>query len=236
MDSSTYYFQIGFSKCGTTSIAAFFNRSGIPCVHFDRGRLGRQMQRNLLDNLPLLTGYDDRYRVFTNMEYYAADDYFEGFKRYPELMESYEDSKFILNTRNRENWIRSRFNFFMRGGKDLPILEYWRYRYDTTDRDVLADYWREDWEAHHQNVISDIPGERLLVFDIEQDDPALLCEFVGLPSDYAPHYTHENVGLNAVGLSIARSVPLSVKRIIPRGVKDPVKHFLRRRKVWDDVS
>ena len=38
------YFQIGFKRCGTTSLAAFFNRSGIPCAHWDRGRLGVESQ------------------------------------------------------------------------------------------------------------------------------------------------------------------------------------------------
>ena len=93
MSETTRYFQIGFRKCGTTSIAAFFNRNGIPCIHHDRGHLGCRMQQNLRQGAPLLAGYDEQYRAFANMEYYFADGYFEGYKLYRELMESYEDSK-----------------------------------------------------------------------------------------------------------------------------------------------
>ena len=88
------YFQIGFMKCGTTSIAAFFNRNGIPCVHYDQGRLGRTMQRNQLRGIPLLTGYDDRYQAFTNMEYFTARDDFAGYKLYPEIMQARLYAKF----------------------------------------------------------------------------------------------------------------------------------------------
>ena len=236
MDRSTFYFQIGFNKCGTTSIAAFFNRSGIPCVHFDRGRLGRQMQSNLLDNLPLLTGYDDRYRAFTDMGYFASDDYFEGFKRHLEMMDAYADSKFILNTRNRENWIRSMFNYYADRGSNVAVFQYWQYRYGTTDRDALADCWRQEWDVHHENVIAEVPGDRLLVFDIEQDDPALLCQFAGLPLEYARYYTQENAALNEVGIFIARWLPLAVKRGIPQGVRDYVKQWMRRDKIQDRAS
>ena len=236
MGDSTYYFQIGFNKCGTTSIAAFFNRSGIPCVHFDLGRLGMQMQRNLLDDLPLLTGYDDRYRAFTDMGYAAADDYFDGFKCYLELMDAYADSKFILNTRGREDWIGSMFNYYADRGNNVAMFQCWQYRYGTTDRDALADFWSQEWDVHHRNVISDIPGDRLLVFDIKQDDPALLCEFVGLPPEYALHYTQENAGLNVVGRFIGRCVPHAVKRVIPRDMKNPVKWWLRRGGIRGGVS
>lgn len=36
------YFQIGFQRCGTTSIALFLNRCGLPCVHYDEGRLAKR--------------------------------------------------------------------------------------------------------------------------------------------------------------------------------------------------
>ena len=60
-DRRTRFFQIGFPCCGTTSIAAFFNRCGIPCVHHDRGRLAQRMRANLEAGARPLEGYDHRY-------------------------------------------------------------------------------------------------------------------------------------------------------------------------------
>ena len=65
------------------------------------------MRMNLLQGAPPLAGYDHIYRAFANMEYCFDEGYFEGYRHYKELMVAYEDSKFILNTRDRENWIRS---------------------------------------------------------------------------------------------------------------------------------
>lgn len=41
------YFQIGFHRCGTTSLWRFFERNGIPTVHFDKGNLARRMRDNI---------------------------------------------------------------------------------------------------------------------------------------------------------------------------------------------
>jgi hypothetical protein len=228
LSETTRYFQIGFRKCGTTSIAAFFNRNGIPCIHHDRGHLGCRMQQNLRQGAPLLAGYDEQYRAFANMEYYFADGYFEGYKLYRELMETYEDSRFILNTRDRESWIRSMMTHARRPGPFRQYPEYHRQKYGTTDWKVICDIWRGEWDEHHEKVQAEIPAERLLVFDIEKDDPRRLCEFAGLPADGARHYKQENPSLNGVGMVIARCTPLAVKRAIPRSVKWPIKRMLRR--------
>ena len=79
---------------------------------------GRSSSEDFPDNLRHQPASDvdtGRYRAFTNMEYYAADDYFEGFKRYPELMESYENK---VHSEYQEPDKQQ-----VRGGKDLP-LEY----------------------------------------------------------------------------------------------------------------
>ncbi len=230
MVGSPRYFQVGFRKCGTTSISAFFSRNGIPSVHYDDGRLGRRMQRNHRRGVPLLAGYDDRYQAFTNMEYYDSRDYFEGYRHYAEMMAAYEDARFILNTRDQERWIRSMVSYAVRPGAQKVIKEqYHRWRYGTTDMEELSDLWREEWDAHHRDVIADIPAERLLVFDIERDDPALLCRFAGLPPEGSRHYTQANPSLTPVGAALSRLVPIAAKRAVPSRIKHPVKRWLRRR-------
>ena len=59
------YFQIGFRKCGTTTLWDFFNRNGIPAVHWDEGDLARRMRDNLEAGRRVLDGYDERYAAFT---------------------------------------------------------------------------------------------------------------------------------------------------------------------------
>ena len=77
-----FFFQVGFQRCGTTAIATFFERCGIPAVHCDEGRLAKRMRVNIEAGARPLAGYDERYRAFTNMNWSAADDYYDAFKPY----------------------------------------------------------------------------------------------------------------------------------------------------------
>ena len=226
MDEPTKYFQVGFKRCGTTSLWAFFNRNGIPAVHFDWGRLGRTMERNLGEGLPLLRGYE-RFDAFTHMEYSAPHAWFDGFRRWPELMETYENSRFILNTRSREGWIRSML-------PNNPERRYWRMdyfeaRWGTSDPDELAELWSRDWDEHHRSVMAGIPEDRLLVFDIERDSPELLCDFIGLPAEAARHWSRENAKLHPLAARLASKIPVPVKRMLPDRMVRPIKRGLRRR-------
>ena len=223
----TRYFQIGFQRCGTTALAAFFNRCGIPCVHHDRGRLAQRMRVNLAAGARPLAGYDERYRAFTNMNLNAARDYFDAFKHYGALRAAY-GGKFILNTRPVEHWVRSLMAHQAQRGRREMRLNY-ELRFGTSDAARVADCWRAEWEAHHRNVREEIPEERLLVFDIEADPPERLCDFIGLPRACARHWRQENPTMNRFGRLVAACVPLAAKRRIPQGLKQPLKRRLRRR-------
>ena len=213
-------FQIGFQRCGTTAITRFFQRNGVAAIHYDGGRLGRRMARNLADGLPLISGYE-RYTVFTNMEYSERDHWFEGFRYWRALMTTYEDSRFILNIRDRERWCRSLFAL----GHANPdvMLPYFRARYGTAKFETLAEIWRCDWDSHHRDVIAGIPPERLLVFNIEKDPPTLLARFAGLPDQAAAVWTMENPTLTPAVAAVVRRVPRSIKRAVPDWIKLPVK-------------
>ena len=226
MEERTRYFQIGFKKCGTTSLWAFFNRNGIPAVHFDWGRLGRRMQANQAQGLPLVAGYE-AYHAFTNMEYSTPHDWFDGFRCWPELLETYPNSLFILNTRDRENWVRSML-------PSDPNRRYWRMdyfeaRWGTSEPAVLADIWKEDWDEHHRGVMAGIPRERLLVFDVEADSAERLCDFIGLPASAACHWNRENPRMHPWAAWAASRVPVPVKRRVPHWLARSVKRGLRRR-------
>ena len=88
------FFQIGFRRCGTTALAAFFNRCGIPCVHHDKGRLARRMRDNLAAGRAPLDGYDRRYAAFTNMDFQTPTDHFDGFLHFDALLGAYAGASF----------------------------------------------------------------------------------------------------------------------------------------------
>ncbi len=223
----TRFFQIGFPRCGTSSIAAFFNRCGIPCVHHDRARLARRMRANLEAGARPLEGYDHRYLAFTDMDLNTADDYFDAFKHYAALHRAYS-GKFILNTRPRERWVRSIMMHKARWGR-RKLLQHYDLRFGTMDLDRVAELWREEWEEHHRRVREEIPAGILLEFDIESDPPERLCDFAGVPHSCARFYTHENATMNRFGRFLGASVPLAVKHRIPAGLKGPLKNLLRLR-------
>ena len=221
------YFQIGFQRCGTTSLALFFNRCGIPCVHNDEGRLARRMRLNIEAGDPPLKGYDDRYRAFADMNWNEADDYYDAFKQFGALRRAY-GGRFILNTRPVDHWVRSLMALKARRGR-RHMLAHYELRFGTTDLARVAECWREEREAHHRRVIAEVPAGELLVFDIESDPPERLCDFVGVPRACARFYTHENGTMNGFGRALARGVPRAVKRRIPGRLKRPVKNLLRAR-------
>ena len=220
------YFQVGMQRCGTTALAAFFNRCGIACVHHDRGRLARRMRENLAAGARPLEGYE-HYRAFTNMNLTAPDDWFDAFKHYGALHRAY-GGRFILNTRPVEHWVRSLMaHLAERHGRGAA--RYYELRFGTAEPERVAEGWRAEREAHHRRVREEIPAGILLEFDIESDPPELLCDFVGLPHACARHWRRQNPTMNRLGRLAAVCVPLAAKRRIPERVKQPLKMLLSAR-------
>ena len=165
-------FIIGFNKTGTTSLHEFFKKNNISSIHYDQGRIARKLKNNFRNNLPLLKDYPN-YMVFSDMEdykklNYAHMDYFK------ELYYQYPDSKFILNTRNLDNWIKSRNQhengFYVKELCNLLKL----------NKDELNDRWISDYYRHHINVKDFFKHKpsKLLVYDIEIDPIDKVVEFI----------------------------------------------------------
>ena len=226
-DGRTHFFQIGMQRCGTTSIALFLERCGIPCVHYDEGRLAKRIRVNLAAGGRPLAGYDERYLAFTNMDWNAADDYFDGFKHFGALRRAY-GGRFILNTRPMEHWVRSIMsNRAQRGRRQM--LAHYALRFGTTDLEEVAQCWRAEREAHHRRVLAEIPADELLVFDIERDPPDALCRFAGLGAGAVRHWGRENPSPGGLGRALAGWTPRTVMRRIPEALKRPARQALRRR-------
>ena len=165
-------FQIGFNKCGTKTLHHYFSRNGIKSVHWDEGRLAQCMFANLAAGKNLLAGYE-QFDAFTDMEFLSkSGTYLEAYKLFPHLASQYPKALFILNTRDRESWIRSR----LQHGKNLSYAHRSMLHYDVTSIQDLADRWRIEWERHHRQVMVFFAQKafRFLVCRIETDLPYLL--------------------------------------------------------------
>jgi hypothetical protein len=168
-------FQIGFNRCGTRTIHEYFRANGVASVHWNSGRLATRMFKNLADGHTLLAGYES-YDAFTDMEFLDGKRYLAGYKLFAELAQQYPDAVFILNTRDREAWIRSRLahrngEYAARFKSCLGI--------DSDER--LADAWRADWDEHHERVVRYFASaaHRFLLCRIETDLPHVLDD--GIP-------------------------------------------------------
>ena len=208
MDDRVRIFQIGMFKCGTTSIHRFYLRSGLRSVHIGSERhLAARMGVNIKAGRPIVDGFDC-YDVYTDMND-AMEGVF-GSMSYPQILRDYPGSKFILNTRDTGRWLRSMLSMSIRNqGKFLSEMS----------DDQFCAFWRGQREMLHANAVRDIPEERLLVFDIEKDDPVLLCRFAGLPERCARNWRRDNPTIPPGGLFILKCIPRPLKRMVPQEAK-----------------
>lgn len=184
-------FIIGFNKCGTSSFHQLFAGSGLRSVHWqinDKRYLANVMFGNKFLSLPILHGID-RYDCYSDMSFLTDNVYLEANLLFRELHAEYPDALFVLNTRNRDRWVRSR-------------LQHWGETYIARFRKFLAmeqpeivGIWERQWDLHHAAVRDHFGGnDRFLEFDIETDDADRLGRFLnghGVPVDMGK-WTHRN--------------------------------------------
>lgn len=181
-------FQIGFSRCGTTSLSKLFHGNGIPSIHWDEGRIAQRFKARMAAGEDPFADYPDT--VFFSDMGNAMGTLIEPYKDFRYIHQFYPDSYFILNIRDVQNWLASRANHWK--------LVEWQLKYLrlTTVKQLLR-YWEEDWHRHIADVrdyFADKPG-RMIEFNIETDDPEKLAQF--LKPDFAidpRHYGHANAG------------------------------------------
>ena len=167
-------FQIGFNKCGTRTIHHFLGVNGIKGVHWDRGALAHTMFRNLAEGQSLIRGYE-QFESFSDMESVGRETALEAYKLFPQLAQQFPDAVFILNTRNREDWIKSRFNH-----GNGRYAARWKNVLKITDDHKLANVWRADWDRHHTSVQDFFASgsHRFFQFDIAKDSPDLFARTI----------------------------------------------------------
>lgn len=138
------FFQIGFNKCGTTFIARLFQMNGYPAVHWAEGALAEDIAWSKLTGCKPLQPWADGTVAFTDMESvrYLNMPIIEAFKEFRFLDKSWPGSVFLLNTRNVEDWVISRY--MHRGGGYARACAQIR----GVALGDLADLWAAEWDAH----------------------------------------------------------------------------------------
>ncbi|CAM3319377.1 glycosyl transferase family 90 [Paracoccus nototheniae] len=173
------FFQIGFNKCGTTFIAQLFDMNGIPAAHWLEGALAEDIAYAKLTGGKPLARWSDQITAFTDMESvrFLNMPVIEAFKEYALLDQHYPGAVFLLNTRQVEDWVVSRY--LHRGG---AYARSYAMSLGVALGD-LADIWAEDWADHLDGVRAHF-GTRPEFIEIDIDEAT--------PEDYrralAPWY------------------------------------------------
>jgi len=196
--ASLRIFQIGFNRCGTKSLAEYFLANGLRAAHWRKGKLAYGIELARREGRPLLD-YVDGYQVYTDMERVdlgaqlarrfrprllrRLEPHLRGeererpiyaFEYFRELDRQYPGARFILNLRDPDAWLESRWRFRDGGYRDCKCGAR---RHDS--KVELFACWRAHWEAHVAAVkahFADRPSD-LLVFDIDRDSIAVLNRF-----------------------------------------------------------
>ena len=245
-------FVLGYGGCGTTALHYFFRNSGLASLHHKHRNV--PVAPDMLDNIKagrrVIAGYE-QYDAFSDLEYLCEHRRVEIADHFDLLLEQEPGAKFILNVRDRERWVESRMRHRNRhrrlrlvdlgwGGADRPCppgrsLEscrtndsyagnYRRY-YGLANMKQARAHMRVTWDHHLSAVQKRVPPNRLLVFNIEDDDPVLLCRFLGLPDEMARHYTQSNRAAEPTTLRcrtswalwrLRRSLPPAMQRCATR--------------------
>ena len=132
-------YQIGFNKCGTTSLDYYFNSNGIRSVHYDNGGLGRAMLRNLDRNKPLFSSYR-RFQAYTDMDCRLEH---VGMNLFKLIYLEDPDGVFILNIRPFNDMLLSkqthRSGLYVEETKSLLKLH---------SNNELYKYWEIEYYSH----------------------------------------------------------------------------------------
>ena len=65
-------FQIGFNRCGTTTLIRFFQANGLHCLHWGRGTIAAGIEAAFMEGKPLLT-YVDGFQAYGDMEFVEVE-------------------------------------------------------------------------------------------------------------------------------------------------------------------
>ncbi len=171
--------QVGFNKCATRSLTRLFAGSGHRAAHHKfKHPLGLRKSRNIAEMMraniragrKVFAGFED-YTFYADLMLQTRHETWEAFKEFRRILADYPDTILLLNTRDRENWIRSR----LRHGHGT-FAEMAMQANGLSSLEELADFWRADWDRHLADVrsyMADRP-EQLVEFDTDREPVSAL--------------------------------------------------------------
>ncbi len=187
-----YVFVIGFNKTATTTIHHFFERNGFPSVHWDDGNLTKTMLDNCLNDRRILTGYDQRYRVFSDMIVQTLRIRFEANSLFRVLDADYPGAYFIYNTRKLEDWLASRWKKPC-GRYQCTNVELEMRVLNTKDPQRVLEQWKKERTDFEREVREYFTGrDRFLEIDIaDPESPGKIAALLGMDLDLScwGHFT-----------------------------------------------
>jgi len=162
---------IGFNKTGTLSLNKAFLSLGFNSKH-------RHFENKPIPDIMLANKSAGR-KLLDGMEF--ADCVMDFYPQYfKELHEQYPDCKFILTTRNKNDWLRSRTAHVKRNQRDQNYEGGWLK--------VEKRTWSREWNQYHSEVLNHFKdSSNFLVLDICAGEGfEKLCPFLSLPVPDAP--------------------------------------------------
>lgn len=183
----TKIFCIGLNKTGTSSLHGAFKYLGLRSVHWkgeDGINIKHQIEKNFLTGAGILDGLAE-YDAYSDWEMgkTAQQIFIEFDKQYP-------NSKFILNTRPKEDWLNSREKHVKRNQQEMESDPNAGHLWLTIDREG----WGRNYDRHHKVILEYFKDREqdLLVMDVSNGDGwEKLCPFLGLPIPECP-FPNEN--------------------------------------------
>jgi len=190
-------FQIGFNKTATVSFCELFEKSGYKSIHcWGQNRtpaLAVEIFNNFLNFNPILSNIDD-FDFYSDMECllpqilrkHNYNHPLFAYTLYKEIYNQYPSSKFILNIRPVDDWIRSRAKW----GRLLAFEAALRKQ---SKEDVIAG-WRRHYHRHISDVLSFFESKpnQLLVYDISKDRVDKIISFFHDINLNPKHWHHLN--------------------------------------------
>ena len=188
-------FIIGFNKTATKCFDNFFRKNNVKSIHhnmkknhfqdynlrkkYDKGiSLVKFFLENKNNSKNLLYGIDSSYIVFSDI----TDDEkcLDAKDFYKQLDKENPGSKFILNIRSVDDWIKSRLNHRCPYHK-FSLLEYHLQHYKCNPNE-LKKIWRDIYFNHIKDVENYFKLNNkmndLLIYNIDYDTPDKISNFL----------------------------------------------------------
>lgn len=164
-------FQIGMHKTATCALNWAFEQLGIPSCHVQPNRFKYVW--------PFLAqGRDpdppfDNHQAFTDFLWIETqEEYDKSCDRVRLLKDLYPNARFILNTRNVDDWLQSHVSNNALNGHPLEPID---------QMCAIKRRWYA-WHAFVLELFEDAP-QRLLCFDIDRDPFERVANFIGATMD-----------------------------------------------------